>query len=101
MCIARSKDDSEMSSIDAIVTTCIRSEQASTARDAAGSESRSPLERLAVFADLCASLDAITSSFPAEERARRARIAFEIDPLPEPWWANFRDEALAEFQCPT
>jgi hypothetical protein len=95
------KDEIGMNPIDAIVTAHARSEEAAIARDAAGSESRTPLERIVVFADLCASLDAITSSFPANERARRARIAFEVDPLPEPWWANFRPEALAEFQCPT
>jgi hypothetical protein len=88
-----------MSAADAIFAGLDRSESASTIRDAAGSESRTPIERLAVFADLLATLDVITSTLPIEERARRARIASQIDPLPNPWWANFRREALDEFQC--
>ena len=94
-------DEIAMNLIDAIVPEYARSDETATAQDAVGSESRLPQERLAVFADLCASLEAIASSLPADERARRARIAFEIDPLPEPWWSNYRQEALAEFQCPT
>jgi hypothetical protein len=86
---------------DSFVAGCERSEPESTARDAAGSEGRTPTERISVFVDLLASVNELTSSLPVDERARRARIAFEIDPLPEPWWANYRREALAEFQCLT
>lgn len=75
--------------------------RSSLARDAAASQGRTPLERLAVFTDLLESIDAITASLSVEERWRRAKIAFEVDPLPEPWWANFREGALADFQCPT
>ena len=90
-----------MGSSHNMVTGYELSERETTARDAAGSAQRSPVERLAVFVDLLATVDAITASLSAEERARRARVAFEVDPLPEPWWANFRREALAEFQCLT
>ena len=69
------------------------------ARDAYSSEGRSPRERAAMLADLLATADAIAQALPADERMRRSRIAALLDPLPSPWWKNFRAEALAEFQC--
>jgi hypothetical protein len=90
-----------MSLIGDTTAACQDTERDSFARDAATSQGRTPLERLAVFADLLETVDAITASLSVEERWRRAKIAFEVDPLPEPWWANFRAEALADFQCPT
>jgi len=71
------------------------------ARDAFSSEGKSPLERLAMFADLLATVDAITRSLPAEERSRRVLLAARFDSLPANWWKSFRAEALAEFQCQT
>lgn len=71
------------------------------ARDAFSSEGKSPQERMAMFADLMVTVDAIVDSLPLEERRRRLRIAEQLDPRPDPWWKNFRAEALAEYQCPT
>ena len=71
------------------------------ARDALSSEGKSPQERMAMFVDVMATVDAIVGSLAPEERRRRNWIAEQLDPLPIPWWKNFRAEALAEYQCPT
>jgi hypothetical protein len=77
------------------------SQRESIARDAFSSEGKTPQERLAMLEDLMQATEAILSSIPPEERLRRLRIADQLDPLPKPWWRNFRPEALAEFQCQT
>jgi hypothetical protein len=67
-------------------------------RDAFSSEGKSFAERTAMFLGLMEAVDAIQSHFSAEERARRMRIADQLDPRPDPWWRNFRKEALAEYE---
>lgn len=76
-----------------------QSELETTQRDAFSSEGKSPEERTAMFHDLMATIEAIQAHLTPEERERRQRIADQIDPRPDPWWRNFRKEALAEFQC--
>jgi len=44
------------------------------------------------------SVKAMQSHCSAEERARRMRIADRLDPRPDPWWRNFRKQALEEYQ---
>ena len=78
-----------------------QSDREAIVNDALSSEDKSPQERMAMFADLLATVDAITQCLPAEERVRRRRIADQLDPRPDPWWKNFRAEALAEYQCQT
>lgn len=73
------------------------SEVETTKRDAASSIGKSPAERVAMFLRLMEWVDAIQSHLTLEERARRARLAELLDPMPDPWWKNFRPEALAEF----
>jgi hypothetical protein len=67
--------------------------------DAQASLGLTPEQRLAAFVDLMATIDAIQEPLPFEERLRRTEIARQLDPLPDPWWRNFRPEALAEYQC--
>jgi hypothetical protein len=69
--------------------------------DALSSEGKTPQERTAMFLDLMETVNAIQGHLSAEERARRMRIADRLDPRPDPWWRNFRKEALAEYQCRT
>ena len=78
-----------------------QSDRESIARDEISSEGKSPQERMETFADLMATVDAITDSLPLQERQRRMRISEQLDPLPDHWWNNFRADALAEYQCPT
>ena len=68
-------------------------------RDAAGGIGKSPQERMAMFADLMETVEIIQATLSPEERERRRRIAEQLDPRPDPWWKNFRPEALAEYQC--
>jgi hypothetical protein len=68
-------------------------------RDAFSSEGKTPEERTAMFLDLMETVEAIQSQFSVGERARRTRIADQLDPRPDPWWRNIRKEALAEYQC--
>jgi hypothetical protein len=68
-------------------------ESASIIADARSCEGKSPLERLAMFRDLLATVDVIWASLPPEERARRMRIYDEIHRSPHPWWSNLRPEA--------
>jgi hypothetical protein len=77
------------------------SDRESVARDAYSSEGRSPEERVALFIDLMKTVSAILDAIPPQERERRRRIADQLDPRPDPWWKNFRAEALAEYQCQT
>jgi hypothetical protein len=78
-----------------------QSDREAIARDALSSEGKSPQERMAMFVSLMATVDAITRSQSPEERVLRLRIAERLDPLPDPWWKNFRQEALAEYRCQT
>ena len=66
-------------------------------RDAFSSEGKTPEERTAMFLDLMETVEAIQSQFSVGERARRMRIADQLDPRPDPWWRNIRKEALAEY----
>jgi len=77
------------------------SEFESTKRDASSSEGKTFEERTAMFLDLMETLEAIQAHLTPEERARRERIADQLDPRPDPWWRNFRKEALAEYECQT
>ena len=70
-------------------------------RDAFSSEGKTPEERTAMFLDLMETVEAIQSQFSVGERARRMRIADQLDPRPDPWWRNIRKEALAEYLCRT
>lgn len=78
-----------------------RSEVDQIRRDAASSEGKSPQERMAAFADLLATVSAVWQHLPEEERRRRMRIADQLHRRPEPWWKNFRAEALAEYRDAT
>ena len=78
-----------------------QSELETTKRDARSSEGKTAQERVAMFIDLMNTIDAIQGSLSPEERARRWRIADQIDPRPNPWWRNIRKEALIEYQCQT
>lgn len=81
------------------MTNRVRSEIEETRRDAYSSEGKSFAERTAMFESLMEAVEAIQGRFSSEERARRLRIADQLDPRPDPWWKNFRDEALAEYRC--
>jgi len=78
-----------------------QSEFEATKRDAFSSEGKTPDERIAMFLDLMKAIEAIQAHLTPEERARRQRIADQLDPRPDPWWRNFRKEALAEYQRQT
>ena len=67
--------------------------------DALSSEVKSPEERMAMFADLLATVSIVWQNFSPEERCRRMWIADQLNRRPDPWWKNFRAEALAEYQC--
>jgi len=68
-------------------------------RDAASSEGKTPEQRMAMFVDLLRTVAAIWDNLPAKERRRRMWITDQLNRRPDPWWKNFRDEALAEYQC--
>jgi hypothetical protein len=70
-------------------------------RDAYSSEGKSFEERTEMFVGLMEAVEAIRAHVTPEERARRRRIANQLDPRPDPWWRNFRQEALSEYQCQT
>jgi hypothetical protein len=70
-------------------------------RDAYSSDGKTFAERTAMFLDIMKMVDAMQSHLSPEERERRSRVADQIDPRPDPWWRNFRKEALAEYQCRT
>jgi hypothetical protein len=70
-------------------------------RDAFSSEGKSFEQRTAMFLGLMEMVEALQNHLSLEERARRKRIAEQLDPLPEPWWRNVRKEALAEYECQT
>jgi hypothetical protein len=64
---------------------------------ASSSEGKSPEERIAMFISLMEELQASQAHLTPEERERRRRIEEELDPRPDPWWRNFRKEALEEY----
>jgi len=68
-------------------------------KDAVSSEGKTPEERMAMFADLLSVVSAVWQTLSPEERRRRMRIADQLDPRPDPWWKNFRAEALNEYRC--
>jgi hypothetical protein len=76
-----------------------QSELEAIKRDAFSSEGKSHEERTAMFLRLMEAVDAFRAHLTPEERARRRRIADRLEPRPEPWWRNFRKEALAEHEC--
>jgi hypothetical protein len=76
-----------------------QTELEATKQDAFSSEGKTFEQRTAMFLGLMETVEAIQSSFSAEERARRLRISDQLDPRPEPWWRNFRKEALDEYEC--
>ena len=78
-----------------------QSEFEATKRDAFSSEGKTFEERTTMFLGLMEAVDAFRAHLSPEERARRRRIADQLDPRPDPWWRNFRKEALAEYQCRT
>ena len=78
-----------------------QSELEAIKRDAYTSEGKTPEQRTAMFLGLMEAVEAFRAHLSPEERARRRGIADQLDPRPEPWWRNFRKEALAEYQCRT
>jgi hypothetical protein len=70
-------------------------------KDAQSSEGKSPDERTAMFLSIMDAVEAMQSHLSHEERARRMKIAEQLQPRPEPWWRNIRKEALAEYECQT
>jgi endonuclease/exonuclease/phosphatase family metal-dependent hydrolase len=78
-----------------------RSELEWIKRDAYSSEGKSPEERTAMFEGLMEAVEVFRAHLSPEERERRRRIADLLQPRPDPWWRNFRKEALAEYECQT
>jgi hypothetical protein len=76
-----------------------RSEIETIREDAASSEGKTPEQRMAMFADLLRAVSAVWQNVSPEERVRRYRIAEQLNRRPDPWWKNFRAEALAEYRC--
>jgi len=77
------------------------SELETTQRDAESSVGRTAVERTSMFFQLLELAEASQRHLTLEERSRRSQIAELLDPLPAPWWKNFRKEALAEYECQT
>ena len=73
-----------------------RTEEETIIADAASSEGKSPLERMAMFRDLLETVDAIWTHLTPDERRRRMEIADQLHRRPEPWWKNIRPEALPD-----
>lgn len=71
----------------------VHSERETTIADAASSEGKTPQERMAMFADLLATVDAVWKHLSPEDRRRRMWIADQIHRRPNPWWKNLRPEA--------
>jgi hypothetical protein len=78
-----------------------QSEFESIKQDAFSSEGKTPEERTAMFLDLMDTVEAIQANLSVEERARRMWIADQLERRPDPWWRNFRKEAVTEYQCET
>ena len=75
----------------------VPSELEAIKNDALTSQGKSPDERTAMFISIMAAVKAMQSHLTDEERARRMRIAEQLDPRPDPWWRNVRKEALEEY----
>ncbi|HEX5471340.1 MAG TPA: hypothetical protein VFW73_05615 [Lacipirellulaceae bacterium] len=65
-------------------------------RDAYGSEGATPEQRTAMFERLMEAVEAFRAHLTPEERARRRRIADQLQPRPEPWWRNLRAGSLIQ-----
>jgi hypothetical protein len=70
-----------------------QSEYQTIKRDAYGSEGATPEQRTAMFERLMEAVEAFRAHLTPEERARRRRIADELQPRPDPWWRNLRVES--------
>ena len=79
-----------------MIADFVRSERETTIADAASSEGKTPEERMAMFADLLATIDCIWASLSPDERRRRLLIAEQIDRRPEPWWRHVRGDGLTQ-----
>ncbi len=79
----------------------VSSEVEAVKRDAYSSENKSPAERTAIFLDLMELVEAIQGHLSPEERTERVLVADKLDPRPDPWWKNFRKEALVEYEYQT
>ena len=73
-----------------------QSELETIKRDAYTSEGKTPEQRTAMFLSLMEAVEAFREHLSPEQRARRQRIADQLDPRPDPWWRNCRKEALEE-----
>jgi hypothetical protein len=74
------------------------SEFETTKCDAYTSEGKSFEQRTAMFISLMEAVEAFRAHLTPEERARRRFIADQLDPRPDPWWRNIRQEALDEYR---
>ena len=83
----------------AMINNFAQSEFETIKRDAYGSEGKTPEERTPMFERLMEAVEAFRAHLTPEERARRRRIADHLQPRPEPWWRNFRKEALNEYHA--
>ena len=79
-----------------LIPEFVHSERETTIADAGSSLGKSPEERMAMFADLLATVDAVWNHLSPEERRRRMRIADQFHQRPDPWWKNVRPEALPD-----
>jgi hypothetical protein len=70
-----------------------RTEKETIIADAQSSKGKTPEQRMEMFADLLATVDAVWMHLSPEERRRRMWIADQIHRRPEPWWKNLRLEA--------
>jgi hypothetical protein len=80
-----------------IMSISDESELEAIKRAARSSEGKTPEERIAMFIKLMEEAEKLQAHLTPEEREKRRRIAEQIDPRPEPWWRNFRKEALEEY----
>jgi len=74
-----------------------QSELEVTKRDAYSSEDKTFEGRAEMFIGLMEAAEVFRAHLSPDERARRRRIADQLDPRPDPWWRNFRKEALEEY----
>jgi hypothetical protein len=70
-------------------------------RDGFNSVGKTFESRMTIIIGLMQAVEAFRAPLSLEERARRRRIAEQFDVRWEPWWRNFRKEALAEYQRTT
>jgi hypothetical protein len=78
-----------------------QTELEATKQDAFSSEGKTFEQRTAMFLGLMEMVEAMQAHLTPEEKARRRRIAEQLDPRPDPWWRNFRKEALEEYERQT